>query len=71
MQIKDLTVDEFKNLIRETVEDALQDLLLDPDAGKPLKASFEQQLLTLREKRRLGATQTLSSSEARKELGLN
>lgn len=71
MQIKGLTVDEFKKLIRETVEDALQDLLLDSDAGRPLKASFEQQLLTLREKRRNGATQTLSSSEALKALGLN
>ena len=71
MQIKDLTVDEFKNLIRETIEDALQDLLVDPDAGKSVKASIEQQLLEIRERRQLGKTQTLSSDEARKELVLN
>jgi len=71
VQIKDLTVDEFKNLIRETIEDALQDLLVDPDAGKSVKASIEQQLLEIRERRQLGKTQTLSSDEARKELVLN
>lgn len=71
MQIKDLTVDEFRILIRETVEDTLQDLLLDPDEGRSLKASFAQQLLALREKRQQGETQTLSSSEALKELGLS
>lgn len=71
MQIKDLTVDEFKNLIRETIEDALQDLLIDPDAGSSVKASIEQQLLDIREQRQLGKTQTLSSGEAMKELGLS
>jgi len=71
MQIKDLTVDEFKNLIRETIEDALQDLLMDPDAGRPVKASIEQQLLEIREQRQLGKTQTLSSGEAMRELGLS
>lgn len=54
VQIKDLTVSEFKALIRETVEEALQDLLVDPDAGKPLKASIRQQLLQMRERRASG-----------------
>ena len=71
MQIKDLTVDEFKNLIRETIEDALQDLLMDPDTGRSVKASIEQQLLDIREQRQLGKTQTLSSGEAMRELGLS
>jgi len=71
VQIKDLTVDEFKDLIRETIEDALQDLLVDPDAGKSVKASIEQQLLEIRERRQFGKTQTLSSDEAMRELELN
>ena len=70
MQIKDLTVDEFKALIRATLEEALQDLLVDPDAGRLVKASIEQQLLDQREQRQLGKTQMLSSDEAMKELGL-
>lgn len=70
MQIKDLTVDEFKDLIRATLEEALQDLLVDPDAGRLVKASIEQQLLDQREQRQLGKTQMIPSNEAMKELGL-
>jgi hypothetical protein len=71
MKIKDLSIDEFKSLIRETVEDTLQDLLLDPDAGKSLKEAFEQELLHIREQRQLGETQTISSDKAMEELGLS
>ena len=71
MKIKDLSIDEFKSLIRETVEDTLQDLLLDSDAGKSLKQPFEQQLLHIQEQRQLGKTQMVSSDEAMEEFGLN
>jgi hypothetical protein len=71
MKIKDLSIDEFKSLIRETFEDTLQDLLLDPDAGKSLKQPFEKQLLHIQEQRQLGKTQMVSSDEAMEELGLN
>ena len=33
MHVKDLTTDELKALIRETVQEALEDLLPDPDRG--------------------------------------
>jgi hypothetical protein len=70
MQIKDLTIDEFKVLIRETVEDALQDLLLDPDQGKPLKDSIRQQLLSMQERRSQGK-RAIPSAQVMDELGLN
>ncbi|MGB3308713.1 MAG: hypothetical protein WBG32_11840 [Nodosilinea sp.] len=70
MHIKDLTVDELKALIRETVEDTLQDLRLDPDTGRPVKKAIEQQLITLRESRQTGQTQPLSSDEAMRALEL-
>jgi CHASE3 domain sensor protein len=70
VQIKDLTIDEFKVLIRETVEDALQDLLLDPDQGRPLKDSVRQQLLAMRE-RRLEHSQAIPAAQVIDELGLN
>lgn len=70
MQIKDLTIDEFRVLIRETVEDALQDLLLDPDQGRPLKDSVRQQLLAMRE-RRLEGKKAIPSAQVMDELGLN
>jgi hypothetical protein len=70
VQIKDLTIDEFKSLIRETVEETLQDLLVDPDADRPIKDDLRQQLLHLQE-RRASAKQTLSSEQVMEELGLS
>ncbi len=45
MQVKDLTVEELKQLIQETVAETLQALLADPDEGQVLKAEVQQQLL--------------------------
>ena len=70
MQIKDLSIDEFKVLIRETVEDALQDLLLDPDQGRPLKDSIRQQLLSIQARRSQGK-RAIPSAQVMDELGLN
>lgn len=52
--VKDLTVDEFKTLIWETVEAVLEELLPDPDEGKSLKPEVKQQLLEIRERREAG-----------------
>jgi maltooligosyltrehalose synthase len=68
MQMKDPTIDEFKSLIRATVEEILQDLLVDPDAGRPIKEARRQQLLHLQE-RRASAKLTLSSEQVMEELG--
>ncbi|PSR16781.1 hypothetical protein C8255_15975 [filamentous cyanobacterium CCP3] len=70
MQIKDLTIDEFKVLIRETVEDALQDILLDPDEGRPLKDSIRQQLLAI-QARQSQEKRAIPSAQVMDELGLN
>ncbi|MEB3214822.1 MAG: hypothetical protein VKN72_00980 [Nostocales cyanobacterium 94392] len=42
MQIKDLTTDELKTLIRETVVEVLEDFLPDPDEGITVKEEFKQ-----------------------------
>ncbi|MGF1567252.1 MAG: hypothetical protein ACFCVD_04135 [Nodosilinea sp.] len=70
MQIKDLTIDEFKVIIRETVEDALQDLLLDPDQGRPLKDSIRQQLLSMQTRHSQGK-RAIPLAQVMDELGLN
>ena len=69
MQVKDLTVDEFRTLIRETVEDVLQEVF-DPDQGKSVKGDVKAELLYMQE-RRLASHQTVSAEEALQELGLN
>ncbi len=45
MQVKDLTIEELKLLIQETVAETIQSLLIDPDEGKQLKPEVKQQLL--------------------------
>lgn len=52
MQVKDLTTDELKTLIRETVEEALGDLLPEPDEGLTVKEEFKQELLEIQTRRK-------------------
>ncbi len=69
MQVKDLTTDELKTLIRETVAEALGDLLPDPDEGLTVKEEFKQELLEIQQRRRSGS-RGISAEEAMKRLGL-
>jgi hypothetical protein len=70
MQVKDLTTDELKTLIRETVVEALGDLLPDPDEGLTVKEELKQELLEIQNRRRSG-TCGISAEEAMKRLGLS
>ena len=54
MQVKDLTIDELKILIRETLKETLEDFLPDPDEGKTIKEEFKQELLEIRKRREAG-----------------
>ena len=44
MQVTDLTVEELKLLIQETVADTIQEILVDPDQGRQVKPEFLAQL---------------------------
>lgn len=67
MQVKDMTVEELKALIRDTVEETLEDFLgeYDPDAGLEIK----QQLLEMRQRRKAGKRRILAE-EFYHKLGL-
>lgn len=66
MQVKDLTIEELKAVIRETVIESLEDLLPDPDAEKTVKAQFQQELLETRRQRQEG-TKNMSPAEVEKD----
>ena len=70
MQVKDLTLDELKTLIRETVEETLEEFLPDLDEGKTVKEKFKQQLLEIRKLREKGV-RGISTEEVMQRLGLS
>ena len=70
MQVKDLTTDELKTLIRETVVEVLEDVSPDPDEGMIVKEEFKQELLEIQRRRKAGI-RGISAEEAMKRLGLS
>ena len=44
-KVADLTVDEFRSVIRETVAQTLAELLSDPDEGLALREELNSELL--------------------------
>ena len=67
--VKDLTIDEFKTLIEETVEQKLLELVSDPDQGLELKKEVIARLKrsTAREQR---GTKAIPARQVAKKLGL-
>lgn len=54
MQVKDLSIDELKLIIQETVTETIESLLNDPDTNLELKPEVEEQLRDSLEKTRNG-----------------
>jgi hypothetical protein len=70
MQVKDLTIEELKLLIQETVTETIQSLLIDPDEGKKIKPEIEQQLIESLQHTQAGES-GISAEEVAKKLELN
>ncbi|KAM3103598.1 hypothetical protein ACKFKF_00895 [Phormidesmis sp. 146-12] len=70
MQVKDLTINELKTLIRETVMEALDEFLPDPDEGATVKEELQQELLEIRKRRALGI-RGIPADEVMQKLGLS
>ncbi|MBN3878983.1 MULTISPECIES: hypothetical protein [unclassified Nostoc] len=70
MQVKDMTIEELKLLIQETVAETIQSLLVDPDEGKQIKPEVKQQLLDSLQRTQSGE-RGISAEEVAKNLGLS
>lgn len=68
-QIKDLTISEFKDLIRETVLEILSTHFDDPDESLELRSEAQQQLLAFRQRRATGE-RGISAEEVAKQFGM-
>ena len=70
MKVKDLSVEDFKFLIQETVTETVQSLLSDPDVDKRLKPEVAQSLADSLQRTRNGE-RGISEEEVAQRLGLN
>ena len=69
MQVNNLTIDELKALIRETVRETIEELLTDPDTNKTINENFKQELLAIQKRRETGV-RGISAAEVMQRLGL-
>ncbi len=69
MQVKDMTIEEFKLLIQETVAETIQSLMVDPDESKQIKPEVKQQLLDSLQRTQSGE-RGIPAEEVAKNLGL-
>lgn len=70
MQVKELTVEELKLLIQETVAETIQSILLDPDQDKEVQPGVKRQLLDSLRRTEVGE-RGVSAEEVAKKLGLS
>ena len=69
MNVRDLTVEQFKVIVHEALEEALLDLLGDPDAGLSLREEVKEELLASLARTQRGEP-GIPADEVARELGL-
>ena len=69
MQVNNLTIDQLKALIRETVRETIEELLTDSETNQTIKENFKQGLLTIKKRRETGV-RGISTAEVMQRLGL-
>ncbi len=69
MQVKDMTEEQLKTLIRSSINEILDDYFGDIDDGDQIKESFKESLLEIRRKRLTGR-HTISASEVYTRYGI-
>ena len=65
MKVSDLTVEELRTLIKNTLHEELHDLLADPDTGLELRQEIEARLASS-----LTSTERISFDEVQRRLNL-
>ena len=64
--VAELTIDEFRALIRETVTEVVAELLDDPDEGLEFREEFVAEM----ERRLVGERKTIPAADVYRRLGL-
>ncbi|MBE9184503.1 hypothetical protein IQ270_07165 [Microcoleus sp. LEGE 07076] len=69
MQVKDMTVEQLRDLIRHTVEQCLEEYLGDPDAGLEIKEEVKLKLLASMKRKQAGES-SIEAEEVYQKLGI-
>ncbi|OCQ99659.1 hypothetical protein BCD67_14680 [Oscillatoriales cyanobacterium USR001] len=69
MQVKDMTVEQLRDLIQHTVEQCLEEYFGDPDAGLEVKNEVKQKLLESMQRKQVGESK-IESGEVYQKLGI-
>ena len=69
MQVKDMTVEQLRDLIRHTVEQCLEEYFGDPDAGLEVKEEVKEKLLNSIKIKQTGAT-SIDNQEFYHKIGI-
>ncbi len=67
--IKDLTIEEFKAVVGEVIEEKFRELLTDPDAGLTLRPEVEERLRKQLQNPQLDG-ESIPAAEVARRLGL-
>ena len=68
--VAELSIADFKNLIRETVNETILEFFSDPDEGLMLKEDIAEYLTTSIKTLKAGKLETTSAEDVAKNLGL-
>lgn len=69
MQVKEMTVEQLKALIRDVAE-TLEEFLDDPNRGLKVREEVKQQLLEIQKRKQAGVC-SVSAEKVAEKLGLN
>jgi signal recognition particle GTPase len=70
MKVKELTVEQFKDLVQEAVEEKLEEIIGDPDLGLELREEIKERLRSSLAARQRGE-KGIPMDEVAKRAGLN
>lgn len=68
-KVSDLTIDELRAIIRETVQQTVAEMLVDPDEGRALRSGLQKSLKESIRAVKEGA-ETYTADDVAKKLGL-
>jgi signal recognition particle GTPase len=70
MKVKELTVEQFKDLVQEAIEEKLEEIIGDPDLGLELKEEVKERLRSSLAARQRGE-KGIPMDEVARRAGLN